>query len=79
MNLSDFENKTCSEMELLKQLPLDGSTILELGCGRADITRFIATTGSGRKVIATEVDTIQHNINTLIADLPNVTFLEAGA
>ncbi|MDF1643361.1 MAG: class I SAM-dependent methyltransferase [Pseudomonadales bacterium] len=79
MDLSGFENRVCSEMELLKQLPLDGSTILELGCGRADITRFIASTGSNRKVIATEVDTIQHNKNLLIDDLSNVTFLEAGA
>lgn len=79
MDLSGFENKVCSELELLKQLPLDGSTILELGCGKADITRFIATTGSSRKVIATEVDAIQHNKNLLVDDLPNVIFLEAGA
>ena len=66
-------------MELLKQLPLDQSVMVELGCGKADITRFIASNGSGRKVIATEVDAIQHEKNLLIDDLPNVTFLMAGA
>ena len=79
MNLSSFQGRTCSELELLKQLPLDQSVILELGCGKADITRFIVTNGTGRKIIATEVDTVQHKKNMLIDDLPNVTFLEAGA
>ncbi len=79
MDLSAFQNKTCSEMELLKQLPLDQSVIVELGCGKADITRFIASNGTARKVIATEVDTIQHEKNLLIDDLPNVTFLMGGA
>ncbi|MBV1913984.1 MAG: methyltransferase domain-containing protein [Pseudomonadales bacterium] len=79
MDLSAFQNKTCSEIELLKQLPLDQSVIVELGCGKADITRFIASNCTGSKVIATEVDAIQHEKNLLIDDLPNVTFLMAGA
>jgi ubiquinone/menaquinone biosynthesis C-methylase UbiE len=79
MNLSSFQNKICSETELLQQLPLDGCEILELGCGKADITRFIANSGSGRKIMATEVDTAQHALNIQIKDLPTVTFLMAGA
>jgi len=80
MDLSKFENKTHNEMELLEQiLSLDGMTILELGCGAAEITRGVATTGQGRTVIATEVDHIQHEKNQAITDLPNTSFLMAGA
>lgn len=80
MDLSQFANKTHNEMELLEQLlSLDGMTILELGCGAAEITRGIATAGTGRTVIATEVDQIQHKKNQAITDLPNTSFLLAGA
>ena len=80
MNLSQPTNKTCNESEVFEQrLSLDGKEILELGCGKADITRLIATNGHGRKITATEVDEIQHNKNLLIDDLPNVTFLMAGS
>ncbi len=60
-------------------MSLDGKKILELGCGKADLTRLIATTGSGREIMATEVDEIQHNHNLLIDDLPTVTFVKAGS
>ncbi len=60
-------------------LPLDGARILELGCGRADLTRRIATRGRDRRVLALEVDEIQHAINAAIADLPNVEFGLGGA
>lgn len=33
---------------LEERLPLDGARILELGCGRAQLTRLIATTGRDR-------------------------------
>jgi ubiquinone/menaquinone biosynthesis C-methylase UbiE len=73
-------DKTCSESEVFEEvLSLDGKEILELGCGRADITRLIAKNGHGRKITATEVDEIQHSKNILIDDLPNVTFLLAGS
>ena len=79
MKLSQFNNTSCSEREIYEQLPLDNKTILELGCGKADITRLIATGGAGRKITATEVDEIQHAKNLLIDDLPNVTFIIAGS
>jgi len=79
MQLSQFNNTTCSEREIYEQLALDNKDILELGCGKADITRLIATGGPGRKVTATEVDEVQHSKNLLIKDLPNVTFIVAGS
>jgi len=79
MKLSQFNNTSCSEREIYEQLPLDNKTILELGCGKADITRLIATGGAGRKITATEVDEIQYAKNLLIDDLPNVTFIIAGS
>jgi len=60
-------------------LSLDNKHILELGCGSAEITRDIATTGEGRTVTALEVDEIAHEKNLQQTDLPNVTFGLAGA
>jgi ubiquinone/menaquinone biosynthesis C-methylase UbiE len=72
--------KTCPEREIYNQvLALDGAKILELGCGRAELTRLIATYGSNRQLTALEVDEIQHALNLQITDLPNVTFKLAGA
>ena len=60
-------------------LPLRGARIVELGCGAAAHTRAIAETGLPAEILACEVDTIQHEKNLAIADLPNVTFVHAGA
>lgn len=80
MSSGKLEDTTCNELEELeKLLSLDGKKILELGCGKAEITRFIATNGHGRKITATEVDEVQHAKNVSIKDLPNVEFLMAGA
>ena len=70
----------CPEAEIYNRLLLlDNKHILELGCGSADITRNIATSGANRKVTALEVDEIAHAKNLQITDLPNVTFALAGA
>jgi ubiquinone/menaquinone biosynthesis C-methylase UbiE len=53
--------------------------ILELGCGRAEKTRAIATTGTNRCIVALEVDETQHARNLQIDDLPNVRFGFGGA
>ncbi|MEJ2566478.1 MAG: class I SAM-dependent methyltransferase [Gammaproteobacteria bacterium] len=53
--------------------------MLELGCGSAEITRNIASAGTGRKITALEVDEIAHGKNLQITDLPNVSFDLAGA
>mgnify|MGYP001812878954 FL=1 len=71
---------TCVEAEIYERLlALDDKHILELGCGSAQITRNIATTGSGRRITALEVDEIAHNKNMQISDLPNVRFELSGA
>lgn len=73
-------NRICPESEVLKQvLSFDHKNILELGCGKAQLTRTIASEGVNRKVTATEVDTIQHQKNQQITDLPNVEFVLAGS
>lgn len=70
----------CAEPELIEQrLKLDGSRILELGCGRAQLTRLLATAGTARSVLALEVDAVQHGLNLAITDLPNVRFELGGA
>jgi len=70
----------CPEAEIYNRLlSLDGKHILELGCGSAEITRNIATSGSNRKITALEVDRIAHEKNLQITDLPNVTFVLSGA
>jgi len=70
----------CPEPEIYNRLlSLDNKHILELGCGGAYITRKIATSGTNRKITALEVDSIAHEKNLQITDLPNVTFAFAGA
>jgi ubiquinone/menaquinone biosynthesis C-methylase UbiE len=69
-----------TELEIMQRsLPLSGSRILELGCGRAWMTRLLAEQFSPEIIIATEVDRIQHEKNLLIDDLPKVTFEFASA
>lgn len=72
--------RNCPENVIFNELlSLDGKHILELGCGKAEYTRAIATDGHDRRITATEVDQRQHAKNLQIDDLPNVTFLLAGA
>jgi ubiquinone/menaquinone biosynthesis C-methylase UbiE len=71
---------SCPEHEIYNHLlSLDGKHILELGCGSAEITRNIATSGTDRKITALEVDDIAHEKNLQITDLPNVSFALSGA
>ena len=71
---------TCPEREIYERvLELNGAHVLELGCGRAELTRHIATHGHHRRVTALEVDEIQHALNLQTTDLPNVEFTLAGA
>jgi len=77
---TDQIDVNCQEVEVYNRLlSLDNKHILELGCGSAEITRNIASTGENRKVTALEVDEIAHDINQQITDLPNVTFVLSGA
>lgn len=58
-------------------LPLKGATVLELGCGKAEKTRFIAHQAAS--ILALEVDAIQLARNKAITDLSNVRFEHGGA
>ncbi len=70
----------CPETDIYHRLlSLDNKHIVELGCGSTEITRDIASSGSGRRVSAFEVDEIAHNKNLQISGLSNVTFGLAGA
>ncbi|HPY42428.1 MAG TPA: class I SAM-dependent methyltransferase, partial [Thiolinea sp.] len=73
-------NQTASELELIHQhLNLAGDTVLELGCGKAQLTHAIAEQFAVNKIIATEVDTQQHAAN-LTSDTPaNIEFRAGGA
>lgn len=62
---------------LAELLPLDGARVLELGCGKADMTRVVAAKAAS--VLALEVDEIQLAKNRDIDDLPNVRFERGGA
>ena len=76
----DNIDNTCIEADVYERLlTLDDKHILELGCGSAQITRNIATSGKGRSITALEVDEIAHNKNLQITDLPNVSFQLSGA
>jgi len=77
---TDQIDLSCPEAEVYnRMLVLDGKHILELGCGSAEITRNIASSGVNRKITALEVDEVAYEKNRQISDLPNVTFGLAGA
>lgn len=73
-------NSVINEAEAYSRLlPLEGARIIELGCGPAAHTRAITERGRPAAILACEVDTIQHEKNLGITDLPTVTFTHAGA
>ncbi|WP_419764699.1 MAG: class I SAM-dependent methyltransferase [Arcobacter sp.] len=67
-----------NEDYLIETLNLNNKTILELGCGNASKTINIASNGFNRKVIACEVDEIQHQKN-LQKTYENIEFKLCGA
>lgn len=71
---------TANELDLIRQhLKLEGATILELGCGKAQLTRALAQGFAVKKIIATEVDKIQHAAN-LVSEHPTcIEFRSGGA
>ena len=72
--------RVATELEILAEtLPLDGAQVLELGCGRAWMTRRLAEDFPVARVVATEVDRIQHERNLETTDLPRVDFRYGGA
>lgn len=79
MRISDPQGHcVANEGDVLDELlHLDGATILELGCGKAEKTRIIAANAAS--VLALEVDEIQLAKNLAITDLHNVRFAHGGA
>ncbi len=72
--------RTSTELDVMAELlPLEGARVLELGCGRAWMTRYLAENHAIAHIVATEVDRIQHQKNLGISDLPNVSFVFGGA
>lgn len=70
----------CNELDLIAQhLPLDNATVLELGCGKAQMTRRIAARFPTTHIIATEVDQIQHAHNLASEHPTNIEFKSGGA
>lgn len=77
---ADPSGINCPESVIYNRvLPLDNKHIVELGCGYAHKTRDIATSGINREITALEVDTIAHESNLQLDDLPNVRFVLSGA
>ena len=70
--------QTLDEIYLIETLNLDNKTILELGCGNATMTKQLGSNGSNRKIIACEVDEVQHEKN-LKLDIENIEFKLNGA
>lgn len=81
MKIADPSQTTLlNEVKLmLAELPFDGASVLELGCGKAEKTRTLAETGRPKEVVALEVDRIQHARNLEAPALPNVSFRQGGA
>lgn len=81
MKIADpAQNALVDEVKLmLAELPFDGASVLELGCGKAEKTRLLAETGRLKEIVALEVDDVQHRRNLQVTDLPNVHFRHGGA
>jgi ubiquinone/menaquinone biosynthesis C-methylase UbiE len=79
MHISNPEaNPVTNEVEIIDELlHLQGATVLELGCGKAEKTRIVAQKAAS--VLALEVDETQLAKNNAITDLPNVHFAHGGA
>jgi ubiquinone/menaquinone biosynthesis C-methylase UbiE len=70
----------CDEQDIYERLlPLKGADILELGCGKAEKTFAIAERGRANRIVALEVDEIQHAKNLQRSTPANVSFQLGGA
>jgi len=79
MRIADPQTRlVANEGDILDELlHLQGATVLELGCGKADKTRIVARKAAS--VLALEVDETQLAKNLAVTDLPNVRFAHGGA
>jgi SAM-dependent methyltransferase len=77
---SDDALPQTNDLELISEhLAPHGTELLELGCGAALTTRRLAERFTDCRIIACEVDRVQHAANLAIQDLPNVEFRLGGA
>ena len=68
------------ELDLLERLvPLHDQSIIELGCGPAELARRLLARFPGCRVIGLDVDARQLARNLASLAVPNLTFLKAGA
>ena len=68
------------EAQFLQSLvPLQGTTLLELGCGKAEFTRKLLARAKVKAVTALEVDRIQHRLNLETPPDPRLVFGYGGA
>jgi ubiquinone/menaquinone biosynthesis C-methylase UbiE len=79
MRISNPETSlVANEADIIDELlHLEGATVLELGCGKAEKTRIVAKNAAS--VLALEVDEKQLARNLAIADMVNVHFAHGGA
>ena len=68
------------EVQLLASLvPLDGATLVELGCGKAEFTRRVLERSAVASVTAFEVDVVQHRRNVEGERPARLSFAFGGA
>ena len=64
---------------LHRMLQFDVARVLELGCGAAEKTQYIAEQKGVVEVVAAEVDVVQHKKNLESTSLDRITFKSYGA
>lgn len=72
--LQEKITETFNEKYLVESFNLNNKIILELGCGNASMTKKIAQNGFDRKIIAYEIDEIQHKKNAH-ENINNIDFI----
>jgi len=68
------------EIDFMRRVvPLAGARVIELGCGKAELSRRLVERGLVQSVTAFEVDERQHAANLASRPLAGLTFLLGGA
>jgi len=79
MNAPERELVTDEIQFMQRVVPLAGARVIELGCGKAELSRRLLERGLVSEVTALEVDCRQHAQNVAGPVPPGLTFIEAGA
>ncbi|NMF91023.1 class I SAM-dependent methyltransferase [Aromatoleum petrolei] len=78
--LADTPKLVADEFTLLSHmLPLAGARVLDLGCGKAEMSWRMVDEGSAVLVVAVEADGIQHEANLSSAPVAGLCFERGGA